>query len=63
VNEWLKTWSPLSLGVLLLVVAIVALVRERLEAAWLFGGLGSLMLGVFIAVELHDRWHDDDKEG
>ena len=49
-SDWLRTWSPLSLGVLLLVVAVVALVRERLEAAWLFGGLGSLMLGVWIAV-------------
>ena len=57
-SDWLRTWSPLSLGILLLVVALVALARERMDAAWLFGGLGSLLLGVWIAVLLHDRWHD-----
>ena len=61
-NEWLRTWSPLSLGILLLVVGLIAMAKERLEAAWLFGGLGSLLLGVWISVLLHDRWHDDKKE-
>ena len=62
-SDWLRTWSPLSLGILLLVVALVALARERMDAAWLFGGLGSLLLGVWITVLLWERFHDDHGEG
>jgi hypothetical protein len=62
-QEWLRTWSPLSLGVLLMVVAVVALVRERMEAAWMFGGLGSMLLGVWITVLLHDRFSSKDDHG
>ena len=61
--DWIKTWSPLGLGIVLLGVAAIALEREQTDGAGALAGVGFLMIGVWLTVVLHDRWHDDDGEG
>lgn len=60
--EWVKTWSPLGLAILLLGGAAVALERDNVDGATGLASVAFLMVGVWLTILLHDRWHDDDKE-
>mgnify|MGYP001787517832 CR=1 FL=1 len=56
--DHVKTWSPLALAVLLLGASAVALERDNLDGAAGLASVSFLLVGVWLAVLLHDRWHD-----
>ena len=58
-NDWLKTWSPLALAVVLLGGAAVALERDNVDGAAGLASVAFVLVGVWIAAELHDRWKDE----
>jgi hypothetical protein len=61
--DWIRTWSPLGLGIVLLGAAAVALEREQTDGAGALAGIGCLLIGVWLTVLLHDRFKDDDHTG
>ena len=63
--DWLRTWSPLALAVVLIAAAAIALEREQLDGAAGLAAVGVLLIGVWLTVLLHDRFegHDHDDEG
>ena len=65
----MKGWErfgALGVSLALMVGSALALERENVEGSGAFAAAGFLVLGVWIAAELHDRWggsHRKKKKG
>lgn len=58
--DWSRT-SVLAIAAILLLVGGVRIYQEG-EEGHVFLATGFIMLGIWAAVELHDRWHKDKEE-
>lgn len=54
--KWWERFGALAVAAALMVASAIALERENLDGSQGFAAAGFVVLGVWIAAELHDRW-------
>ena len=57
--HWWSRFGALGVSVALMVGSALALERDNVEGSGAFAAAGFVVLGIWIAAELHDRWHDE----
>jgi NaMN:DMB phosphoribosyltransferase len=58
-NQW-QQLGPLAVAVALMVASALGLERGDFRGSGAFAAAGFVALGIWMASELHDRWHDHD---
>lgn len=54
--QWWERFGALAVAVGLMVASAVSLERDNLEGSQGFAAAGFVVLGIWTAAELHDRW-------
>ena len=60
--NWWERFGALGVSLALMVASAFALERENVEGSGAFAAAGFVVLGVWIAAELHDRWNGGDDD-
>jgi hypothetical protein len=60
--KWWEKWSPLAVAVVLMGGAAIALEQEQIDGAAGLAAVGFVLTGVWIAIQLHELWKDDDHD-
>ena len=61
--EWVRSWSPLAVAVVLLGGAAIALERDNVDGAAGLAAVAFTLVGVWIAVQLHDHFKGPGDDG
>ena len=59
--DWIRTWSPLALAVVMLGGAAVALERENVDGAAGLAAVAFLLVGVWLTVFLYNEFKNGDE--